>query len=266
MAELNYDNRREPQSLVLLHGFPFNRSMWEEQIDSFAARGFQVVAPDLRGLGENRFHGDVATMADMAREVAGVMDESAIKHAIVCGLSLGCYVAFEFIQLFPSRVDALVLCGPRAQGPDAAEKRSREEQARRALVEGMDFALESISSKLLAQQTLTERPQVVERVCEMVLSTDPRGAAAVQRGMAARRDYSNDLDRIDMPTLIVAGREDGVRTPADSEFIYRRISGSKLVVIDDAGHLMNMEQPEVFNEILVDFAKTIKHQVSEARR
>jgi pimeloyl-ACP methyl ester carboxylesterase len=83
--------------------------------------------------------------------------------------------------------------------------------------------------------------------------------------MAARRDYSNDLDRIDMPTLIVAGREDGVRTPADSEFIYRRISGSKLVVIDDAGHLMNMEQPEAFNEILVDFAKTIKHQVSEAR-
>jgi 3-oxoadipate enol-lactonase len=257
--EPNHGNARDPQALVLLHGFPFNRSMWREQIDFFEARGFRVLAPDLRGLGENRFDGDVATMDDMAREVAGLLDESAVNRAIVCGLSMGCYVAFEFIELFRSRVDALVLCGPRAEGPDTAEKRSREAQARRALVEGMDFALESISSKLLAQQTLTQKPDVVERVCEMVLSTDPRGAAAAQRGMAARRDYANDLVNIDVPILIIAGREDGVRTPEDGEFIRRTVRGSKLLVIDDAGHLMNMEQPEVFNRMLMEFVSGLVH-------
>ena len=257
--EPNHGNARDQQALLLLHGFPFNRSMWREQIDFFEARGFRVLAPDLRGLGENKFDGDVATMDDMAREVAGLMDQSTIKRAVVCGLSMGCYVAFEFLQLFRSRVDALVLCGPRAQGPDAAEKSSREEQAHRALVEGMDFALESISSKLLAQQTLTQKPDVVERVCEMVLSTDPRGAAAAQRGMAARRDYANDLVNIDVPTLIIAGREDGVRTPEDGEFIRRTVRGSRLVVIDDAGHLMNMEQPERFNRSLIRFMNGLTH-------
>ena len=174
---------------------------------------------------------------------------------------MGCYVAFEFIHIFPSRVKALVLCGPRAQGPDEAEKASREAQAQRVLHEGMGLAVESISKSLLAAATFREKPDVVARVTEMVLRTDPGGAAAAQRGMAARRDYSNDLPNIKVPTLIIAGREDGVRTPADAEFIERGIKGSELVVIADAGHLMNIEQPEVFNETLLAFLQS----VSEAR-
>jgi len=83
--------------------------------------------------------------------------------------------------------------------------------------------------------------------------------------MAGRRDYTNDLSKIDVPTLIIAGREDGVRTPEDGEFIQRRIGGSKLLVIENAGHLMNMEQPEVFNEAVLDFITTIKPEVSAAR-
>jgi len=154
-----------------------------------------------------------------------------------------------------------VLCGPRAQGPDAAEKKSRAEQAQRVLAEGMQFAVPQISQNLLAEATLREEPEVAERMADMVLHIDPRGAAAAQRGMAARRDYSDDLANITVPTLIIAGREDGVRKPEDAEFIHRGICGSQLVTIDDAGHLMNMERPEIFNRALVTFL----HSVSEAR-
>jgi pimeloyl-ACP methyl ester carboxylesterase len=263
-------------AIILLHGFPFNRSMWGEQIDFLGAHGYRVVAPDLRGLGENVAQSSVCdsasedhrlksvpltTMEEMARDVAALMDELKIERAIICGLSMGCYVAFEFIHLFPSRVRALVLCGPRAQGPDEAEKTSREAQAQRVLHEGMGFAVESISQSLLAAATVKEKQTVVARVTEMVLKTDPRGAAAAQRGMAMRRDYSDDLSKISVPALVIAGSEDGVRKPEDAEFIQRGIAGSQLVVIDDAGHLMNMEQPEVFNETLLTFLKS----VSEAR-
>jgi len=263
-------------AIVLLHGFPFNRSMWLEQINFLSAHGYRVVAPDLRGLGENVAQTSVgesasedhrlrsvplATMDDMARDVAALMDRLKIDRATICGLSMGCYVAFEFIYLFPGRVDALVLCGPRAQGPDEEEKKSREAQALRVLAEGMQFSVSSISTNLLAQKTLTEKPEVVVRVSDMVLQTDPRGAAAAQRGMAARRDYSDELANITVPTLIIAGREDGVRKPEDAEFIHAGIRGSQLVTIDDAGHLMNMEQPERFNRELLMFL----HTVSEAR-
>ena len=256
-----YEEAGSGQPIILLHGFPFNRSMWREQIDYLSARNYRVVAPDLRGLGENKSDTDISTMEDMARDVARLMDELKIENAIICGLSMGCYVAFEFIHLFPKRVRALILCGPRAQVPDETEKINREAQALRVLAEGMEFAVESISTKLLARRTVDEKSDVVRRVGEMVLSTDPRGAAAAQRGMAARRDYSDDLAKIDVPTLIVAGREDGVRTPEDAEFIDERIPNSQLIVIDDAGHLMNMEQPEIFNRALVTFLQS----VSEAR-
>jgi 3-oxoadipate enol-lactonase len=239
--------------VIFLHGFPFNRSMWREQIEFLSARNFRVVAPDLCGLGENKSGAEVTTMEDMARDVAALMDRLKIARATICGLSMGCYVAFEFVHLFPARVLALVLCGARAQGPDDAEKKSREEQAQRALAEGMQFAVASISTMLLAQKTVTEKPEVAARVSEMVLHTEPRGAAAAQRGMAARRDYSDELASITVPTLIIAGREDGVRKPEDAEFIHRGIRGSQLEVIDDAGHLMNMEQPEQFNQLMLDF-------------
>ncbi len=248
-----FDDLGTGSVVVLLHGFPFNRSMWREQIEFLSARGYRCIAPDLRGLGENKSYGEIATMEDMARDVAALMDELKINRAVICGLSMGCYVAFEFAHLFPSRVEALVLAGARAEGADKAEKKSREQQAKRVLEQGMTHAIDSILQSLLSRRTLTEKPDVVSRVREMVASTDPRGAAAAQRGMAARRDYRDDLANISAPTLIIAGREDGVRKPIDAESIHQGIKNSRLEVIDEAGHLMNMEQPEIVNSVMLEF-------------
>jgi 3-oxoadipate enol-lactonase len=285
MAQLDnaFDDVGNGPPIIFLHGFPFNRSMWRGQIAFLSASGYRCIAPDLRGLGDNvdarlsddvrssafrrpalivtppeggtpNLHaGDVSTMDDMARDVAALMDRLSIERAVVCGLSMGCYAAFELIHLFPARVSALVLCGPRAQGPDEVEKKSREAQALRVLAEGMDFAVESISTMLLAQKTVNEKPEVLETVRHMVLHTDPRGAAAAQRGMSIRRDYSGDLANISVPTLIVAGREDGVRKPGDAEFIHSGIKNSHLEVIESAGHLMNMEEADAFNHAMLDF-------------
>jgi pimeloyl-ACP methyl ester carboxylesterase len=268
MIQLAHDDVGGGPAIVLLHGYPFNRSMWREQIEFLSAQGYRAIAPDLRGLGESVVKtslcepngGDPglklvppASMTDMARDVAALMNELKIGSAIICGLSMGCYVAFEITHLFPTRCRALILCGPKAPGPDETERINREAQALRVLAEGMEFAVESISTMLLAKRTVREKSDVVRRVSEMVLSTDPRGAAAAQRGMVTRRDYSDDLAKIDVPTLIVAGREDGVRTPEDAEFIDERVPNSQLIVIDDAGHLMNMEQPEIFNRALLGF-------------
>ena len=272
-SQRSYDDEGEGPAVILLHGYPFNRSMWREQIDFLSTHSFRAIAPNLLEMSDKlqlvadsieretewqrqaEAYRTFKTMKQMAQGVAAFMDELRIDSAVVCGLSMGSYVAFEFARLFPSRMRALVLAGARAQGPDEDEKQSREQQVRRILAEGISFVADAMLPKVLAPRTLAEKPEVVSRVREMILRTDRRGAAAAQRGMAARRDYSNDLTDIDAPTLIIAGREDGVRKAKDAEFIRRGIRNSHLEIIDDAGHLMNMEQPEVFNRVLLGFIR-----------
>jgi 3-oxoadipate enol-lactonase len=191
MMPMPHDDFGAGPAIILLHGFPLNRSMWRKQIGFLSGHGYRVIAPDLRGLAENVAQTvPLTTMEAMAGDVAALMDELKIDSAVICGLSMGCYVAFELIQSFPSRIQALILCGPRAPGPDEAEKASREAQAQRVLHEGIGFAVESISKTLLAAATVGNKPEVIAQVTEMILQTDPAGAAAVQRGMAARCDYS----------------------------------------------------------------------------
>ena len=121
----------------------------------------------------------------------------------------------------------------------------------------MSGIAEATLPKLLAPRTLAEKPEVVARVREMILRSDPRGAAAAQRGMAMRRNYSDDLPNIDVPTLVVVGREDPIRPVADAEFMHNGIRHSRLEVIEDAAHMTNLEQPEVFNKVLVSFLEAL---------
>jgi len=245
------------EAVLLLHGFPFDKSMWEPQISFLANNGFRAVVPDFPGFGETSWSGETSTMDEMARCCAELLDKLKIERAVICGLSMGSYVTFELAHLFPKRVSAMVLAGARAEGPDETEKASREQQAKRALAEGMNFAIDSILNNLLAPGTLANKPAVVSHVRKMIEATNAGAAAAAQRGMAIRRDYASDLPNIHVPTLIIAGREDRVRKPADAESIHRGIKGSRLQIIEEAGHLMNMERPQAFNSALFNFLELI---------
>ena len=250
---LAYDDAGDGPVIVLLHGFPFDRSMWREQIGFLARSGFRALAPDLRGLGETEGAGEITAMDQMARDVAALMDHLDIDRAVICGVSMAGFVTFEFVHLFPSRVSALILAGTRAPADNEPERKVREQQAERVLNEGMSFVADATLPKLLATRTLAEKPEVVARVREMILRTSPQGAAAAQRGMAARRDYSNGLVNINVPALIVAGREDSIRPVADAEFMHSRIRTSRLEIVADAAHLTNLEQPEIFNRAMLSF-------------
>jgi 3-oxoadipate enol-lactonase len=229
-----------------------------EQINFLGARGYRVIASDLPGFGGSLKEADrtIITMADMARAVAALMDKLAIVDATICGLSMGGYVAFEFVHLFPMRVRAMVLAGTRAPADNEQEKQARAQQVEQMLAKGMAEIAEASLPKLLAPRTLAEKPAVTARVRDMILRADPKGAAAAQRGMAARRDYSVDLPGINVPVLIVVGRQDSIRPVADAEFMHRGLSNSRLEIIEDAAHMTNMEQPEIFNRALQEFLGT----------
>jgi pimeloyl-ACP methyl ester carboxylesterase len=112
--------------------------------------------------------------------------------------------------------------------------------------------------KLLAHTTHMKEPAKVERVREMILTTKPVGAAAALRGMALRRDQTSLLANVFQPALIIVGSEDQITPPADSETLRREIRGSRLQVIEGAGHVSNVERPQEFNAALTKFLRDIQ--------
>ena len=253
-TEMAFDDAGGGAALVLLHGFPFDRSMWRGQAEALGGE-FRVVAPDLRGLGETPPGDGRVTIEGMADDVAALLDELGLERVALGGLSMGGYVAFEFFRKFPERVRALVLADTRPQADDDEGRRAREESALRALNEGMSPIVDSMLPKLLSNGTREGRADLAEGVREMMLATSPEGAAAALRAMAARRDQTELLPSIKVPTLIIVGGEDSITPPTDAEAMRAKIEGSRLVVVGGAGHLSNVERPEEFNRALGDFLR-----------
>ena len=254
-VEIAYEDLGSGPAVVLLHGYPFNRSLWRDQLNALR-RDFRVIVPDLRGHGESAVTSDAASMEAMAKDVAALLDRLNISAATIGGLSMGGYVALAFYRLFPARVESLVLAATRAQADTEEAKKNRAVQAEKARTEGMEGIADTMLPKLLTPETVAKRPEVVKHVRGMMASTNPEGAAAALQGMAMRQDQTSLLPQITAPTLILVGREDVITPVADAESMHREISGSQLRVIENAGHVVNLERPEEFNLALSEFLKT----------
>jgi 3-oxoadipate enol-lactonase len=250
--EMVYTEAGSGRPVVLIHGYPFNRSLWNEQVEVLS-KNLRVIAPDLRGFGESDASAGIATMNRMAQDVALLLDHLEIARATIAGLSMGGYVALAFYKQFSSRVRALILADTRPQADTAEAKRTRVQQAEQALSEGMASIADAMLPKLLTPETVSKRPDIVKRVRDMMLKTKPEGAAAALRGMAERDDQTALLAKISVPTLILVGAEDAITPVADSEKMNQAIAGSRLVVLDNAGHVSNLERTQEFNQALLDF-------------
>jgi pimeloyl-ACP methyl ester carboxylesterase len=255
--EIAYDDVGSGPAVVLLHGYPFNRSMWRAQVEELR-KNHRVIVPDLRGHGESAVTPGPTTMESMALDVASLLESLNISRATIGGLSMGGYVALAFYRLFPLRVRALVLADTRAQADTDEGKQNREQQAEKALREGLGVIADALLPKLLAPKTVTERPDIVRRLREMMVGTQPEGAAAALRGMAVRRDQTSFLSRIISPTLILVGSNDAITPKADSELLHKEIGGSRLQILDGAGHVSNLERAEEFNRAFIKFLNDVE--------
>lgn len=254
--EMIYEAAGTGLPVVLLHGFPFNRSLWREQVEALSYT-HRVITPDLRGFGATTATNEPATMESLAADVCALLDELALERVVLGGLSMGGYVALAFYRSYPERVRALILADTRPHADTEEARRTRETQAQRALATGMQELAAAMLPKLLTRATHAHRPEIVARVREMIMSTSPVGAAAALRGMAQRRDQTDLLAEINLPTLILVGKEDEITPPSVAEQMHRAIRNSQLVVINGAAHCANLEQAVEFNHALIHFLRML---------
>ena len=212
---LAFDDVGAGAPVILVHGYPFNRSLWTDQVAALS-KTHRVITPDLRGFGDSDSSSGVATMARMAEDLTALMDALGIQTAIFGGLSMGGYVVLAFCKRFAARVSGLVLADTRAQADTEEAKQVRSQQVQQVLTSGMAGITDAMLPKLLTSETVSKRPDTVKRVRDMMLKTKPEGAAAALKGMAAREDLTALLPQISVPVMIVVGREDPITPVQDS--------------------------------------------------
>lgn len=256
-----YDAEGDGEPLVLIHGHPFDRSMWRPQLSYFSGRGWRVIAPDLRGYGRSTVVAGKTTLETFARDIATLLDQLGVDEIVLAGLSMGGQIVMEFYRLFPDRVRGLVLADTAPQAETADGKRLRNETADRLLRQGMGPYADETLAKMISARSRQERPRVAEHVLGMMRGTHAEGAAAALRGRAERRDYVDLLRQVRVPALVVVGEDDEFTPVGDARLMSELIPDAALAVVEGAGHLPNLERPEVFNAELAAFLDRVRAMV-----
>ncbi|HEU4685006.1 MAG TPA: alpha/beta fold hydrolase [Nitrospira sp.] len=249
---LAYSDRGRGMPVVFLHAFPLNRWMWESQQAGLSSR-YRTIAVDLRGHGESDAPYWRYSLEQYADDVRALLEHLQIRKAVFVGLSMGGYLAFTLCRRHPDLIQGLVFADTRAEADKPEQSRWRFDLAQRAGTSGPSAVVADMGPKMLAPARYARDPELVERVYSMIASTPVPGIVGDLMAMAERPDSTGILGSIGVPTLAVNGKEDVLTTPADAERIARGITGAQLVLIPDAGHLSNMEQPELFNQALEEF-------------
>jgi 3-oxoadipate enol-lactonase len=244
---------RDP--VVLLHAFPLDGRMFEPQMEAFS-RDRRVIAPDYPGFGRSPRTPAQPDVRYYAEGVRGLLDRLEVERVVLGGVSMGGYVVFECLRLFPQRVSGLVLANTRPE-PDSEEmKENRRQMARRVAEEGVGVLIELQMERLLARNTLEGNEEVVEKVRAMILESNPNGVVAALGAMRERPDSTPLLGKIKVPTLVIGGEEDGISSPDIMGAMAEKIPDSRHVTLPRAGHLSNLEAPEDFNAALKEFLES----------
>ncbi|WP_410596914.1 alpha/beta fold hydrolase [Amycolatopsis sp. lyj-23] len=255
---LAHDDLGSGRPVLLVHGHPFDRSMWRPQAEHLARSGYRVITPDLRGYGESPTQDEKTGLDVFAQDLVDLADRLELDTFVLGGLSMGGQIVMQLVQKHPGRVEALLLADTFA-GLDTTEaKQARYDTADRITAEGMERYAEELLPKMISKQTRATRPDVEAHVRRMMRNAPAGGAAAALRGRAERPDYTGTLKNVEVPTLVVVGREDEFTPVSDAELIHREVAASTLVVIEGAGHLPNLERETEFNEALSTFLTTSK--------
>lgn len=255
--KIEYKEYGSGKPVVLLHAFPLSGRMWKQQIESLTANKYRVIVPDLRGFGESSNFADINAMKDMADDVAELLQNLKIERAIFAGLSMGGYVLLSLYSRIPGKFAAFILCDTTASADSEEQRESRFDFIEKIEKNGMQPLIDEMLPNLTGEFTKQNNRDLVAEIEQMFTETRPQAAIAALRGMAAREDFSQLLKETSLPTLLIFGAEDKIIDAETADELHRRIPGSQLFKIENAGHYSNLEQPEAFNKIFVDFANKV---------
>ncbi len=260
---LSYDDMGEGSvPIIFLHGFPFDKSMWKGQLD-FLKDTHRSITYDIRGFGKSTDEKSSLSMELFTADLIEFMDKLHLEKAIICGLSMGGYIALHAMKKFPERFEALILSDTQCIADSAEVKENRYKTIDGIEKEGVTTFNTKFIESVFHKDSLTHKKELVEQLRKVVFSNSEHIIKQGLIAIAERSETCSTLHEINVPTLILCGREDKVTPLNESEFMDEAIKESILHVIENAVHVSNLEQPDEFNKRLVNFLTVINNNNGE---
>jgi 3-oxoadipate enol-lactonase len=255
-VSLAVDMRGEGPGVLLVHGYPYNHTIWAAQMA--ALDGYRRIAPDLRGMGQSDAPDLGYSMATYAADLAALLDAVGVDEVVLCGLSMGGYIAFEFLRNWRRRVRGLVLVDTRAEADSPEGRRAREAAAALARERGATAIADEMLPQSLTPTTLTRSPEMAEQVRSLMAATPVAGIVGALGAMRDRSDSTALLPTLrDIPTLILVGELDEPTPPARAQAMAEAIPGARCIVIPGVGHLSPVEGADQVTQALLAFLRSL---------
>ena len=249
--ELAYDDVGTGIPLLLIHGWPHSRALWAAQISGLPTLA-RCLVPDLPGFGDSSPM-SAPSIDKYGDEMAAFLTSLGVERAVVCGLSMGGYVALSMLRRHRALLRGLILTSTRAtaDSPEAREKRMR-------LIEFVEeHGVEALAGRqlkaMVGATTFASRPDLLEALRQLMAKAPRDGVIGGLRAMADRMDSTDLLAHIDFPTLVVSGAEDTVTPPEEMRALAAAIPGSRLERIEFGGHVCSYERPAAFNHVVSEY-------------
>jgi len=232
--------------IIFLHGFPFNKNIWRNQLEALDDN-ITGIAVDIRGHGNTTKGHGYFSIDVFAKDLGAFMRKMEIKEAVICGMSMGGYIALRAYQLIPEKITGLILSATHSKSDNDAGKQKRFDAIQAVLQHGRrPFAIGFVSN-VFHEKSIENKPDAVELIKSSIRRNSVASICSTLLALAARTDTTSVLEKISVPTLIARGTGDKITSKELMTDLAKHVSNSEFIEFENCGHLSNLEDPDNFN-------------------
>ncbi len=246
------EGNNKNKSIIFIHGFPYDHAMWQAQIEELSERYF-CVAYDIRGLGESPAGDGQFTMESFVDDLETIIKELKLNKPILCGLSMGGYIALRALERMEEKFSAVILCDT-GSGSDSNEgKLKRSAAIKRINTEGLaPFAKDFITNCYGDLYKQNHKEDFEKRITKSS-TFNPVGVKGSLLAMLSRNDTTEYLSKSKIPALVICGEIDALTPPAVMKAMADKINGAEFIIIKNSGHMSPIENPKEVDEAIKKF-------------
>ncbi len=245
-------SKTDHKTILFIHGFPFNKNSWRPQLEILSDE-VTGIAIDVRGHGLSTMGHGFLSIDVFAKDLQVFIEKLELEHIILCGVSMGGYIALRAYELFPEKIAGLILSDTHHKADDNTAKQKRFDSIQAILRHGRrPFAI-GFMSNLFSQKSIEAIPGTIELIKSSIRRNSIHGICATLLALASRTDTTHVLPAIHIPVLLIRGGEDKITPREFMQELHKAIPQSEYIEMSGCGHLPNLENPETFNEIMNRF-------------